>query len=264
LSADDTAKCETYLDAHLTALVMPGRPGTSAADYQPALDGRAVNLTDVVDALLPLTLFGRTGDDPSLAAGRRETRSELFDLASRHYDRLVADAVKAAAANPQQPNQPRVLKLPPNLLQPPRLNDAPGWGGWKSGFDDYYRRLAPATQPPRPDKLPDWFWTPVPVPPQIPLWKQWADSFDDFCKQNHIDPDPFINELKDLLKLPDDGKDDPNRPRQPADGPPPADPTKPSQPQFPPEPKPPSSQQPAAPAETAASPPASPVGSGPE
>jgi hypothetical protein len=226
LGPDDKAKCTAYLDAHLGAGLLDGRPGTDSTDYQPTLDGKPATLDNVVDAILPLTLFGGPSNDPTLEPGRTETRAELTDLARGRYDAIVARKVADAAKAPTAPDQPKVLRLPPNLTTPSKLNDVEGWNKWKSDMDDWWKRYA--TVPPNPGRehvdLPDWLYKPLQKPPTKPEWKQWADAADDFFKKYHIDPKPFVDTLKDLLKLPDDGDDSPLKPHKTPDDPTPDEP----------------------------------------
>ncbi len=226
LGPEDRAKCSAYLDAHLGAALMDGRPGTDSTDYQPALDQVPTTLAGVVDAILPLTLFGAPSSDPTLEPGRRETRAELTDMARDRYDAIAARKVADAAKAPVAPDQPRVLRLPPSLTAPFRLNDIDGWNKWRSGIDDWWKHVAAA--PPNPGRegveLPDWLYKPLQKPPSKPEWKQWADAADDFFKKYHIDPKPLVDTLKDLLKVPDDGDDSPLKPHKTPDDPTPDEP----------------------------------------
>ena len=220
LSPQDTAKCNAYLDAHFDALLNPGATGTKAGDYSPALDGNAVQLSDVVNALLPLTLFG-SSSDPSLGSSRTETASELFDLVSARYDSIVANKISQAGSGGNQPSGPRVLHLPANLLAPPKLDDAAGWDSWRGAFDKWQQ--ANTLPPPDPaPPLPDWFWKPkyLKPPPPPAEWQQWRSSFKAWADGLHLDVKPITDTIKDQLKLPDDGDDHPLKPRKPHEGPP--------------------------------------------
>jgi hypothetical protein len=92
LSSQDMEKCKAYLDKHFDAQINKGAAGTKADDYSPALDGKPAQISDVVDALLPLTLFG-SFRSPLLADSLKETMSELWDLVSARYDTIVAGKI---------------------------------------------------------------------------------------------------------------------------------------------------------------------------
>ncbi len=102
LSSQDSKTCNDYLDKHFNALLNPGAAGTKADDYSPALDGKPAQLSDVVNALLPQTLFG-SYSNPLLAPSREETASELLDLVNARYDSIVSNKTSQAASDSGAP-----------------------------------------------------------------------------------------------------------------------------------------------------------------
>jgi hypothetical protein len=89
------AACNQYLDAHFDAVLTPGQPPINQASYKPGLDGKPVAISDVVHALLPLTLAGslsKDGKDQMF----QDTVSQLVDLVSGRFTSLAVS--KSAAA----------------------------------------------------------------------------------------------------------------------------------------------------------------------
>jgi OmpA family len=78
-----------------------------------------------------------------------------------------------------------------------------------------------------PQEFPDWFWKPLP-PQNSPQWKDYIEKVQKWCKDHHVDPNIFIQGLKDKL-LPDkdppalappsDPPGWPDKPESPSDNP---------------------------------------------
>jgi hypothetical protein len=69
--------------------------------------------------------------------------------------------------------------------------------------DSWNRRLPPTIPQPPPPRLPDWFWKDLPKLDNDQNWKKWRDAVKKWCEDNHVDPDPIMDTLKDILRLPD-------------------------------------------------------------
>ena len=98
---------------------------------------------------------------------------------------------------PQLPNQP---------TKPWTFDPTDAQQKLQKAIDDFWNRQHPRTPgppPPPPPSLPPWFWKDLPKLDDKQNWKKWQDDVEDWCQQNHVDPDPILDTFKDLLQLPD-------------------------------------------------------------
>jgi hypothetical protein len=105
--------------------------------------------------------------------------------------------VVLTAKMPQQPTQPWTFDPTdaPNKLQ--------------QIVDDVWNRrhpIPPGPQPnppPPPPKVPPWMWKDLKPLDKEAEWQKWRKDFKDWAEQNHIDPNPILDTLKNILQLPD-------------------------------------------------------------
>src|SRR5258708_5384209 len=95
LTPGELAACNQYLNAHFDAVLTANAPPIAPDSYQPGLDGKPVDIPDVVHALLPLTLAGsqsKDGKDQMF----KDTFSQLYDLVKGRQVNLALSKSKAA------------------------------------------------------------------------------------------------------------------------------------------------------------------------
>jgi fibronectin type III domain protein len=117
LTPDQAAKCHQYLTAHkFAALLIPGKKGINAADYEPGLDYKATTIEAIVKLLEPFTLLN--------------PEDELRDLVQLRYGTMVGVAITVAKED---------LKQQGNVLGPTNLEAKPGdtkmWLSWSAAPD---------------------------------------------------------------------------------------------------------------------------------
>lgn len=216
---------EVFFDSDVAALTRPGE------------DVKVRRAAEVLkqDASLVVTLEGHAstegnlGHNQLLSEGRVASVKRL--LVSAGVDPSRIDGKAFGATKPAVPETERTwAKLEAQrgknrraalLIHPKSAPPAPAPAGWvfnplQTPPPPSFNPLDPEAMrkaveavlrekgipPIPPQKWPDWMWKPPSARENPPAWNDYIEKLKKWCKENHVDPNIFIQGLKDKL-LPD-------------------------------------------------------------